>query len=86
MCYRKPLHYICHAGFVRGVEVKCGLSGISQFCFAGLDQSREAVGQVGRAEVLDVSVLPARLVRDLNSRGGRRGRHLAHECPRYCSN
>ena len=37
----------CHSRFVGGVEVECGLSGITQLGFAGLDESGEVFRCVG---------------------------------------
>src|SRR5699024_1027689 len=42
-------------------------------------ESGEVFWRVGRAEVLDDSVLPTRLVRDLHGCGARRGGGLAHK-------
>ena len=37
----------CHSRFVCGVEVECGLSGVTPFCFAGFGESGEVFGRVG---------------------------------------
>lgn len=77
------LHDRCRRSWlVRGVEVECGLCGITQFGFACLDESSEVFGRVGRSEVLDDPVLPAGLVSDLHGSSARRGAYLAHEWAR----